>query len=246
VATPLLPLPALPITVRAATLADVPFIDALQKKQSKAVGFMPTKSLEGKIEKGEVLVASGQLPVAREGGAAPLLNTDHRPLTASPIGYLIGSDRYFKHDDVGIIYQVNVAPGRQRGFVGASLVKAVFERAAYGCRLFCCWCAQDLEANYFWESMGFIPLAIRAGAKGTRTHIFWQRRMRQDDVMTPYWCPSKTDGGHMREDRIVLPIPPGVHWKDEMPVLLPTAGVAEVQKALPGEGDTGVAPTCES
>jgi hypothetical protein len=26
----------------------------------------------------------------------------------------------------------------------------------------------------------------------------------------------------MREDRLVLPIPPGVHWKDEMPILLPT------------------------
>ena len=25
----------------------------------------------------------------------------------------------------------------------------------------------------------------------------------------------------MREDRIVLPIPPGMHWSEEMPVLLP-------------------------
>jgi hypothetical protein len=39
----------------------------------------------------------------------------------------------------------------------------------------------------------------------------------------------------MREDRIVLPIPPGVHWKEAMPVLLP-----EVQKALPS--GTGLQP----
>jgi len=32
----------------------------------------------------------------------------------------------------------------------------------------------------------------------------------------------------MREDRLVLPIPPGVHWKSEMPMLPP-----EVPKALP-------------
>ena len=28
----------------------------------------------------------------------------------------------------------------------------------------------------------------------------------------------------MRQDRIVLPIPPGVHWKDPMPILLPREG----------------------
>jgi hypothetical protein len=104
-----------------------------------------------------------------------------------------------------------VLPGAQRKLVGATLLKAVFDRAAYGCRLFCCWCAQDLDANYFWESLGFIPLAFRAGASGKRKHIFWQRRIREGDTTTPYWFPAKTDGGMMREDRLVLPIPPGVH-----------------------------------
>jgi hypothetical protein len=101
------------------------------------------------------------------------------------------------------------------------LLKEVFDRAGYGCKLFCLWCAQDLDANYFWESLGFIPLAFRTGASGKRTHIFWQRRIREGDTTTPYWFPSKTDGGMMREDRLVLPIPPGVHWKDAMPCLLP-------------------------
>ena len=50
-------------------------------------------------------------------------------------------------------------------------------------------------------------------------HIFWQRRIREGDVTTPWWFPSKTDQGAMREDRLVLPIPPGLHWRDEMPVL---------------------------
>ena len=152
----------------------------------------------------------------------------------------MAQDRYFKRDDVGIIYQMNVLPVAQRKLVGAMLLKAVFDRAAYGCKLFCCWCAQDLDANYFWESVGFIPLAFRAGASGKRTHIFWQRRIREGDTTTPYWFPSKTDGGMMREDRLVLPIPPGVHWKDPMPKLLPSRG--ETCLALP-EGDTSVAPT---
>jgi hypothetical protein len=36
---------------------------------------------------------------------------------------------------------------------------------------------------------------------------------------TRWWFPAKTDQGAMREDRLVLPIPPGLHWSDPMPVL---------------------------
>src|ERR1051326_8254557 len=98
----------------------------------------------------------------------------------------------------------------------------MFDRAAYGCRLFCCWCAQDIEANYFWESLGFVPLAFRAGSRDKgRVHIFWQRRVRADDETTPYWFPSQTTSGSIREDRLVFPIPPGTHWSDAKPVILP-------------------------
>jgi hypothetical protein len=98
----------------------------------------------------------------------------------------------------------------------------VFENAPYGCKLYCCWCAQDIDANRFWEAMGFVPLAFRAGsAKKARVHIFWQKRIREGDETTPYWFPAQTSSGSIREDRLVLPIPPGKHWSDEMPVVLP-------------------------
>ena len=84
--------------------------------------------------------------------------------------------------------------------------------------------AQDIEANYFWESLGFIPLAFRAGSRAKdRVHIFWQRRIREGDTTTPYWFPAKTGAGAIREDRLVLPIPPGASWKDVMPRVLPGA-----------------------
>jgi hypothetical protein len=211
----LIPVPRCEMTVRVAAMGDYTFIDRLQDMHSKALGFMRKAALEGKIKLGEVLIAEDQ--------------------TRLPIGYCIFSNRYLKRDELGVIYQMNVLPVLQRKLIGATLLKGVFERAPYGCRLFCCWCAQDLDANYFWESMGFVPLAFRTGAVGkrTRTHIFWQRRIREGDTTTPYWFPAKTDGGMMREDRLVLPIPPGVHWRDAMPVLLPTAGVPEVHNALP-------------
>jgi N-acetylglutamate synthase-like GNAT family acetyltransferase len=205
-------IPKIDLTIRPATVEDVPFIDSLQKIHRKAVGFMPQGQLVGKINAGDVIIAED---------------------AGGPVGYCIGTDRYFKHDDVGIIYQLNVIPGKQRGFVGATLLKAMFERAAYGCKLFCCYCAQDLEANRFWESMGFVPLAFRAGSeKKSRIHIFWQKRIRAGDSTTPWWFPAKTDAGALRADRLVFPIPPGKHWSDEMPVIVPQA---TDEKRLPGE-----------
>jgi len=154
-----------------------------------------------------------------------------------PVGYLIGNDQYFKRDDVGIIYQLNVLPGRQRGLIGASLLKAQFERSAWGCKLYCCWCAQDIAANHFWEAMGFVPLAFRAGSeKRSRVHIFWQKRIRAGDTSTAWWFPSKTAGGSIREDRIVLPILPGTHWSDAKPLILPNApGSEEASKGWLGQ-----------
>jgi hypothetical protein len=114
------------------------------------------------------------------------------------------------------------------------LLKAQFDRSAYGCKLYSCWCAQDLPANYFWEAMGFVPLAYRAGSdKKSRVHIFWQKRIRAGDNETPWWFPAKTDGGAMRADRIVLPIPPGLHWSDEMPVIVrPSDEQADIKRQL--------------
>ncbi len=81
---------------------------------------------------------------------------------------------------------MNVLPGKRRALVGATLLKAMFERSAWGCKLYCCWCAQDIAANHFWEAMGFVPLAFRTGSRGKgRIHIFWQKRIRRGDTRTP-------------------------------------------------------------
>jgi hypothetical protein len=70
--------------------------------------------------------------------------------------------------------------------------------------------------------VGFVPLAFRAGSeKKSRVHIFWQKRIRQGDTTTAWWFPSQTTGGSIREDRLVLPIPPGTHWSDAKPIVLP-------------------------
>ena len=52
-----IPIPKQSITIRPGTLADVPFLDALQKMHSKQVGWMPTKQFEGKIKLGALTPA---------------------------------------------------------------------------------------------------------------------------------------------------------------------------------------------
>src|SRR3954466_1591917 len=200
-----LPQPRVPIAIRVATLADLPAIDALQKQHHKQLGFFPRAQMEGYLRNQWVLVAEDAA-------------------TRRVIGYVASRDRYLKRDELGVIYQLCVSPGEQRKLVAAALVREVFARSAYGCKLYCCWCAQDLEANRFWESMGFVPIAFRAGGKqkknpstglrAGRVHIFWQKRIVEGDEQTKWWYPSQTNQGAIREDRLVFPIPPGVHWKD--------------------------------
>jgi hypothetical protein len=233
---PALPLPPCRlqnVTVRDAVPGadgDLAFIDSLQKMHSHMVGFFPKQQMENYIAGGHVIIAMDE--------------------QKTPLGYCVAKDQYLKRDDVGIVYQLNVLPLRQRNLIGATLVKAAFERAAYGCKLFCCWCAQDIQANWFWESIGFLPLAFRTGSRSKqRTHIFWQKRIREGDEVTPYWFPSQTQAGAVGEDRIVLPIPPGTHWRDAKPLVLPGMSVEpkqELPKTLPGGAPVRTRPESAS
>jgi ribosomal protein S18 acetylase RimI-like enzyme len=221
-----LPAARVDIVVRAGTDADIDFIDALQKKNNKQLGFMNRPTLEGKVRLGHVLIAETS--------------------SGQRAGYLIGNDRYKHRDELGVIFQLCVAPEFRRSLVAANLLKAQFERSAYGCKLYCCWCAQDIEANRFWESMGFVPLAFRAGsAKKDRVHIFWQKRIREGDTTTPWWFPSETSGGMMGAARIALPIPPGMHWTDELPRLLPRETPALALPAI-GKKPRAKSPSAKS
>jgi hypothetical protein len=70
----IIPVPRVDVSVRVATLADIPFMDSLQKANNKALGHFPTKQFEGYVEMGAVLVAQtaaagplpGPLPGERE------------------------------------------------------------------------------------------------------------------------------------------------------------------------------------
>lgn len=245
--------PRIDFTIRTATPGDFGWIDAMQKQESDKLGFLMRAAIEKRIEQGNVLVAeatpgngsrgsglgSGGEETSEDShgsGRDPKPETLDPAQAATPLGYCIHVDRYMKQDHVGQFIQLNVPPEYRRSLVGAALVKAAFEKSAYGVKLYGLWCRQDLAANRFWEALGFVPLAFRAagvttlekikrktGSTAGGVHIYWQRRVREGDHETPHWFPYETSGGMMAESRLVLPIPLGTHWSDAKPVVLPGA-----------------------
>jgi hypothetical protein len=68
---------AIELSGRPATLADVPFMDGLQKKYGKALGYFPTKQFEGYVQSGGVLIAEeGERSEVRDQSRSLLLRPD--------------------------------------------------------------------------------------------------------------------------------------------------------------------------
>ena len=95
------PEPKVDITIRVATVADMPFIMDLQKRHAKNLGHLARPAIETYVTDEDVLVAESR--PGDNAGAGELL------------GYIIFKDCYFRHEDIGIIYQVNLVPGRSGG-----------------------------------------------------------------------------------------------------------------------------------
>jgi hypothetical protein len=129
----------------------------------------------------------------------------------SAAGTCASRDRYLKRDELGVIYQLCVVPGHQRGLIGASLIKAVFERSAYGCRSIAAGARRtcgELLSGESWVRADRVPGEAEEGQG--RVHIFWQRRIRAGkDTTTPWWFPARRSGRDARGS-IGLPDPAGV------------------------------------
>jgi hypothetical protein len=199
--------PVLPpnLRIRPGVLADEPFVDHCQKAFRGHLGFMYSGTLARRLIRGDVLVAVDA--------------------AGSWCGYIMGTTSYDRNDAVSRIDQIAVVPSLQRQNTGGALLQAWIAGLPYGCTLICCWCAQDLKENRFWESQGFFPLAFRAGGQTTgRMHIFWERRVRTGDTTSPLWFPKETANGAMSAARLILPIPPGADWREvDLPRIVPKA-----------------------
>jgi len=202
------------LSLRSGRASDLSWIDQMQRVHGGKLGFLWAKAIEKRLNDETVIIANDQ--------------------RGTQFGFVMWGEGYSGRDDCTICYQLAVAPAHHRKLIGACLVRAWLEAQPFGMRLAVCWCAQDLPANSFWESVGFQALAWRTGSRNKqRPHIWWCRRVRQNDDF-PLWMPHRTTGGAISEERLIVPILPSQHWSDALPVLIPSAkGETVLPSGLP-------------
>jgi ribosomal protein S18 acetylase RimI-like enzyme len=141
----------------------IPFVDALSKKHYEEIGFLPRPRLEHYRD-------TGQLWTQDENG--------------EPCGFLVWGNGW----PVLRVYQVCIQYDAQRRLHGAELVGRLIRKAEEeGYERISCWVAEDIEANSFWESMGFRRFGQRdVGNQRGRKHngwVFWCSSPKQMSLM---------------------------------------------------------------
>ena len=132
----------------------IKFIDGLQKKNSEALSFYPRQVFERESEKGRLFLG--------------LLNGE-------PCGYLYvgASGKDVKCHQVCIQYDA------RRRLYGAAIV-AVMENYADECKAssITLRCGFDLDANSFWQSLGYGCIAHQVGGVSRmRTINVWRKQL---------------------------------------------------------------------
>lgn len=168
------PAPTVGILSRA-TVRDLRFIDSLQKKFGRSLGFLPTQALEINLEKGNV-------DLCLENG--------------EPAGYLLCRPVLSWQPGLSSIVQAAVCMDAQRRHHGLALLLQVEERArARGQVAMQANCAVGVEANEFWAAAGFKPIAhLTPATKSQREIICWRKPLMRS---LPAWfttLPAKAGG----------------------------------------------------
>ncbi len=195
------------VSVRTATVADLPFLDALQDRFSHQVGYLTKDALRKRLE-------AGQVQLATENG--------------QPACYVLGALGYRRQPRVAIVFQAAVEFDAQRRLISTCTVERWAATAGAGADQLLCWCAQDIDANFFWRSLGFEALAWRAGpVRKGRIHILWTRHAPGYSSERPLFIPTATDGGAIQHRRDVKLFEPGQSWDVRPSVNWAALGAAE-------------------
>lgn len=127
--------------VRPATIEDIPFIDALRRREWEKVGFLPLSRYEQMVERG-----AGTLLIVEENG--------------EPAGFLCGQHGF----PLSSVVQLAIAEDARRITLGSALLDQMDrisrDRGRLGLK---CRVAVDLEAHQFWQASGFEPVAVGRG-----------------------------------------------------------------------------------
>ena len=154
-----------PTLVRTATLADLRFIDDLQKKLANCVGFLPKVAIEN-------LTTAGHMRLAME-------NDD-------PAGYILSRPHLKWRPEMRSITQACVAMDAQRRHHGLALLQQIeAEARSAGLLAIQACCAVGLDSNDFWRAAGFLPIVhlTPANVRG-REIICWRKPLTS---VVPIW-----------------------------------------------------------
>jgi hypothetical protein len=129
------------------------YVDSLQRKNAEALSFYPKCVFERESQKGRLLLG--------------LLN-------GQPCGYLyvgaLGTDVK--------CHQVCIEYDARRRLYGAALVQAMEDYAA-GAYTITLRCGFDLQANAFWQSVGYQCVAVKdGGIRRMRKINVWRKHLR--------------------------------------------------------------------
>jgi GNAT superfamily N-acetyltransferase len=135
----------------------ISYIDKLQRENAEALSFYPTQVFEREIEKERLFLG--------------LLN-------GQPCGYIYtgaGADGIMRCHQVCIQYDA------RRRLYGAMLVVAMEEYANQkGCHTAALRCGFDLDANVFWDSLGYKCYdTVEGGVRRMRKINLWRKNLQQ-------------------------------------------------------------------
>lgn len=158
-----------------ATIADLRFIDSLQKKFGRSLGFLPTEALVANLEQRNVNLCMENDEAA---------------------GYLLCRPVLSWQPGLASIVQAAVCMDAQRRHHGLALLLKVEEEARLRGQLAIqANCAIGVEANEFWQAAGFKPIAhLTPATKSQREIICWRKPLTRK---LPRWftvLPAKAGG----------------------------------------------------
>lgn len=157
------------------------FVDMLQKKNAEALSFYPKQVFERESAKQRVFLG--------------LLNNQ-------PCGYIyVGA----QGKDVKC-HQVCIEYDSRRRLMGAQLVAKMEEYAEQAkATSITLRCGFDLEANQFWQSLGYKCIQhVQGGVRRMRTINVWRKWLSPELFDTPMLIPAegKTDASVWRKNKI--------------------------------------------
>tara|TARA_R110000803_G_scaffold46533_1_gene97620 strand:+ start:843 stop:1445 length:603 start_codon:yes stop_codon:yes gene_type:complete len=156
----------------------IEYVDYLQKKNAEALSFYPKQVFEREAESGRLFLGM---------------------LNGEPCGYIyVGASG----GDVKC-HQVCIEYDARRRLYGASMVAAL-EDYALGSKSISLRCGFDLEANQFWQSMGYQCVNVVDGGvrRGRRINV-WRKQLTDELFITPTVEPEsgKTDSSFWRKHK---------------------------------------------